>query len=119
MFIFSFWASIQSVATAAPVDMILGGAKDAGKVYNPEQDTADVRVIIVVYVRYALGLLGMIFMILIVLAGFKYMSADGKGESTKEALQSIQRAVIGIIIVLSAYGITAFVLSNVITASQG
>jgi len=59
-------------------------------------------------VKVFLGLLGVIFIILIILAGFKYMTAQGDEGKVKESLASIRHAVIGLIIVVGAYAIWYF-----------
>lgn len=59
-----------------------------------------------------LSMMGIVFIILLVMAGYKYMTAQGEEKNVTEALNSIKRAVIGLIIVISAYSITYFVFSN-------
>jgi hypothetical protein len=58
-----------------------------------------------------LGLLGIIFLVLIITAGFKWMTAAGNEEKIQEAKETIFRAIIGLIIVVSAYAITYFVFN--------
>ncbi|MBU4205154.1 pilin [Patescibacteria group bacterium] len=81
---------------------------------NPNKD---VREIIVSYVKIFLGLLGLIFVILIILAGYKYMMA-GDNKVTEEALSQIKNAVIGLAIILAAYGVTIFVGNQINTATS-
>lgn len=66
-----------------------------------------------------LGLLGLIFLILILYGGVLWMTAAGNEERVKKATQVIERAVIGLIIVAMAYGITYFVLRAVTNATTG
>jgi cytochrome bd-type quinol oxidase subunit 2 len=56
-----------------------------------------------------LGILGVIFVILIVIAGNKWMTAMGEEEKVREAKDTIRRAIIGLIIVVGAYAIWAYV----------
>lgn len=56
-----------------------------------------------------LSLLGVIFIILSVYGGFLYLTARGNQEQTKKALSIITRAIIGLVIILSAYAITYFI----------
>ena len=60
-------------------------------------------------IRAFLGLLGVIFVILIIIAGFGWMTAGGDEEKLRKAKQTMQRAVVGLIIVAAAYSITYFV----------
>lgn len=63
-------------------------------------------------IRVALTLVGIIFMILMVYAGYLWMTARGEEESVKKAQQIITAAIIGMVIVLSAYAITLLVTSR-------
>ena len=67
-------------------------------------------------VKAFLSILGTIFIILIVLAGYNYMTAQGDKEKTDKALATIKHAVIGLIIVIGAYAIWAFVSSYFFSA---
>ena len=60
-----------------------------------------------------LSIIGVIFFILMVYAGFKWMTARGNEEGVKEAQKTIIAAIIGLVVVLSAYAITNFVFSSV------
>ena len=59
-------------------------------------------------IRSALGLLGIIFVGLIVYAGFLWMTAGGNDDAISKAKGYIFNAVIGLVIVLSAYMITIY-----------
>ncbi len=65
----------------------------------------------------ALGLLGVVFVVLIILAGFKWMMTQGDATKVKAAKDMMIQAVIGLIIILVAYGITNFVITAVFNAS--
>jgi len=66
-----------------------------------------------------LGMMGIVFLVLIVVAGYKYMMDQGEGKGVKEAMDSMKRAVIGLIIVVSAYAITSFVFKNLDAVNSG
>lgn len=68
--------------------------------------------IMALVIKSFLGLLGIIFLILIIYAGYNWMTAAGEEEKVKKAKETIQRALIGLIIVISAYAITYFVFKN-------
>lgn len=59
-----------------------------------------------------LGLLGIIFIVLIIYSGFNWMTAAGDEEKVTLAKNTLIRAVIGLIIIISAYSITYFVFSS-------
>lgn len=60
-----------------------------------------------------LSMIGVIFFALMVYGGILWMTARGNEEISKKASNTIIAAVIGIIIVLSSYAITNFVLGSV------
>lgn len=60
-------------------------------------------------IKGALSLLGTIFLILMVYAGILWMTAQGNDEKVTKAKDIIKAAIIGLVVVLSAYAITSFV----------
>lgn len=60
-----------------------------------------------------IGLIGVVFLILMLYAGLMWMTARGNAERAEKAKDTIARAVIGLIIVASAYAITSFVITRV------
>lgn len=60
-----------------------------------------------------LGLLGIIFLVLTIYAGLLWMTAGGNGDQVKKAQQILGNAVIGLILTLSSYAITYFVIGYV------
>lgn len=63
-------------------------------------------------INAALTLVGIIFLVLMVYAGYLWMTARGESDQVDKAKKIIIGTIIGLIIVLSAYAITAFVTSN-------
>lgn len=60
----------------------------------------------------ALSLLAIIFLVLVVIAGYRWMTASGSEEVITKAKQSMKEAIIGLVIVLAAYAVVAFVFGN-------
>ena len=79
----------------------------------------NLQAIIATIIKIFLGLLGIIFVVLLIIAGFKYMTAGGDEEKVKEAVAQIRNAVIGLLIVISAYAITYFITVRVIPKISG
>ncbi|MFA6106080.1 MAG: hypothetical protein WC745_00160 [Patescibacteria group bacterium] len=73
--------------------------------------TASIGAVIASLVLGFMALLGIIFIILIILAGWKYLNARGDEQKTKESLDQIRHAVIGLIIIIASYSITYFVFN--------
>ena len=62
-------------------------------------------------IKVVLSLLSIIFLILLLIAGLRWMMANGNDEVVKKASAAIKSAIIGLIIVLGAYAITYFVFN--------
>jgi cytochrome bd-type quinol oxidase subunit 2 len=78
----------------------------------------DIRSIVVSYIDIFLGLLGLIFTVLIVFAGYKYMTSNGDEKMTKDAINQIKYAAIGLLIILAAYALTAFIATQINMATS-
>lgn len=59
-----------------------------------------------------LSLLALIFIILMIIAGYNWMTAAGEEEKVRKAKDTIQRAIIGLLIIVASYAITYFVFKN-------
>ena len=66
-----------------------------------------------------LGLLGIISLVIILYAGFKWMTSGGNEEDVKSAQKILTAAVVGLIIIMSAYAITRFVMTQLFKATAG
>lgn len=69
-------------------------------------------------IKLLLGFLGMFAVVLILYAGFKWMTAGGSDDNIKTAKKMLSAGVIGLIIILSAYGIASFVIDQAVTVTQ-
>lgn len=61
-----------------------------------------------------LGYTGTVFFILVVYAGIMWMMAGGNEENIKKAQGILKTAIIGLIIIMSAYAITQFIGTQVL-----
>ena len=77
----------------------------------------DVRITIAKMINIALSLLGVIMVIIVIYAGFGLMTSDGSEEKISDAKKRIFAAVIGLVIILSAYTITNFVTKQLYQAT--
>ena len=102
------------LAAADPLGGLQNAAGGAG--FNVEQ--RDPIQIISTIINAFLGLLGIIFVILMLYAGFLWMTAAGNEEKVSQAKKLIMSAVIGIVIVMSAYAIASFVIGAVMPKEQ-
>ncbi|MBI4427351.1 MAG: hypothetical protein HY569_02640 [Candidatus Magasanikbacteria bacterium] len=114
IFISSFFGSItlaQVEETGPYLGMEYGKATGLGE--------ADVRFTTARIISAALGLLGTVALVLILYAGFMWMTAGGDDEKVASAKKILYAAVIGLIIILAAYSITRFVMSQLFKATTG
>jgi len=77
----------------------------------------DPRIIVARIINIALGLIGMILVSIIVYAGFTWMTAGGDGAKVDKAKAMIRNAIIGVIIILSSWAITTYVLNALLGAT--
>lgn len=74
--------------------------------------------IVAIAINVVLSLLGIIFVILLIYGGVLWMTAAGNEEQVRKAIGLIKTAVIGLIIIVSAYSITYFVFSSLNEATM-
>jgi isoprenylcysteine carboxyl methyltransferase (ICMT) family protein YpbQ len=106
---------VFSLVVAIPV--LAQGINDASKILTDTGTQAgagssDLVGILGTVVKTALTLVGMIFMILMVYAGYLWLMARGNEEEVKKAEGIIKTSIIGIVVVMSAYAITYFVIAK-------
>ncbi len=72
---------------------------------------ADLLDIIGRIIGIALSLLGIVFLLLIIYSGYVWMTAGGDGKQVEKAKQILINATVGIVITLSAYALSSFILN--------
>lgn len=83
------------------------------------EDVKQPGVIVQNIVAIMFGVLGLIAVVMIIYAGFLWLTAGGEEEKAKQGKTLLFQAVIGLIIILSAYTVTYFVLRQLILAIVG
>lgn len=81
-------------------------AEETGHLSMPFTDPMG---IVGVIIGVVLSFVGVIFLILTIYAGYLWMTASGNEEQIKKAQNILRNSIVGLIIVLSAYAITAFI----------
>ena len=79
----------------------------------------DPRIIVANVIRVVLGFLGIIALFLILYAGWMYMSSAGAPDKIEKAKKILSSALIGLVIILSAFAIASFILNALIKATGG
>lgn len=77
---------------------------------------SDPRMIVASIVKTALGFLGIIAVVIIVIGGYEWMTSGGSDEKAKQGRTRITNGVIGLAIILAAYGIANLIINIVITS---
>lgn len=80
---------------------------------------SDPRIVAANLIRVFLGFLGLIAVSLVLYAGWMYMRSQGNAEQIEKAKKILLSASIGLLIILSAFAIVTFVLSNILKATGG
>lgn len=78
--------------------------------YDNQQ--TDINPIISTVIETALSMLGVVFLGLLIYGGYEWMTAMGDSAKVEKAQNIIKAAIIGLVIVVSAYAISIFVLKN-------
>jgi len=96
------------MGTAYGLDVFSGSTEnlDIGNA-NPED-------MVVSVINWILGILALIAVIMILVGGFKWMTAGGNEEKTEGAKKLLIAALIGLVIILAAWGISVYVINNVL-----
>ena len=70
-------------------------------------------------IRVILGIIGIFFVIQVIYSGYLYMTDKGDAKNVDTAKKRLGTAVIGIIIIVAAYAISDFVITQIINATAG
>ncbi len=112
--------SLVGATTGDIGGLINGQLEPVGDIYgDPDVSETALSEAIAEIIQIVLGFLGVIFIVLIIYAGFVWMTAAGNEEKITTAKKTMIAAIIGVTIVLLAYAITSFVITNLINATTG
>jgi len=93
-----------------------GGLKEAaGRAGYAEPQAPEI--VVGQIIRYVLAFIGVIFLILVIYGGFMWMTAAGNEEKIRKAKVLITSAVIGLVIILGAEAITAYILTKLLSTT--
>jgi len=85
--------------------------------FDPGLGTQDPRIIIANVIRVVLGFLGIVAVCIVMYGGFVWMTASGREGVIAKAQRIIVNGAIGLVIILSAFAITQFVLNTLLDAT--
>lgn len=111
--------SQPQITNAALLDDQEGFKTEIPQAFNSGSGApTDIRVVVARVISVFLGLLGIMFVVLIVLAGYKWMMAQGDESKVTEAKDQLSTSVIGLAIILAAWGLTVFVFNSILKATD-
>jgi hypothetical protein len=115
-----FTHNVNAAEGALTPDQLFGGKK-TGADFASEAGlgSGDLVETISSVIRVALGFLGVIAVVIILIGGFQWMTSGGNDDKVKKAKGRIFAGIIGLVIVLSAFAIASFVLTQISTATSG
>ncbi len=111
MGIFSFFSYVfaQTPITTSTLGLEYGAQTGLG--------SQDIRITIANIIRVALGLLGMVALVIVLWGGFMWMTAGGDENRIVTAKKILLNGVIGLVIILSSYAITSFIIKSLSDAT--
>lgn len=104
--------AVAHTASAKALDLGIAAVENTTQL---SQD--DPREIVGRLINTAMLFLGIIAVVIILLAGFKWMTAGGNDDKVSEAKKLMGAGVIGLVIILAAWGIATFVLQELVKAT--
>ncbi len=107
LFVFSF--NLLSANYGLDDTVEVGELKKAFSVKAVGDDGSFITSRLGILIGAALSFIGIIFMVLIIYGGLLWMTARGNDQQVEKAKNLIVQSFIGLIIILAAYAITAFI----------
>ena len=77
-----------------------------------ETSTGNIYSLVQTVINAFLSIIGVMLLIYMLYAGYNWMTAQGDEEKVTKAKETIQRAIIGVIIIIAAYAISIFVMTR-------
>lgn len=106
--------SLAILPVSAALDPGDLGTEYAENIGLGETDPRDIAANVI---KVLLGFLGIIAVLMILIGGFKWMTAGGNDDKVGEARKIIVAGIIGLVIILAAWGIANFVISQLLEAT--
>lgn len=98
------------VAVMAQLDQASTDLETVGTSIGADAKTNTLPQLIGNIIAVLLSVLGIIFVVLVVYAGFLYLTDSGDSAKVKKAKTLLTQSILGLIIIVAAYAIAAFVI---------
>lgn len=102
-------ATSAHAASLTVDDLDNTGISDAMILGNESPET-----LVISIINWTLGILALIAVILILIGGFRWMTAGGNEEKVESAKKTLYAAIIGLVIILAGWGISVYVINNLL-----
>lgn len=98
---------------------VLAAGPDLGLKYGEYTglSSKDIRQTVASIISIVLGLLGIVAVVIIIIGGFTWMTAAGNTEKVDKSKKLLTAGLIGLVIIMSAYIIARFVITELINAT--
>jgi hypothetical protein len=100
--------------TSGPLQESEFGLSYAGNIGLGSRDVRDTAAQII---RVAMGLLGIVAVVIVLIGGFKWMTAGGNDDQVGEAKKWIFSGILRLAIIMSAYALASYVLTQLRSAT--
>lgn len=97
------------LATGSAKDKFNEGRDVAATGMGYDENQVSIPEVIASVIKVLLSVVGILFLALMIYGGAKWMKASGREQEVEAAKKIIQNAIIGLILVITAYAITAYV----------
>lgn len=85
--------------------------------YGPDAQR-DPQKVVATIINAGLGLLGTLLVIYMVYGGMMWMTSNGESSKVDKAKSILRQAIVGIIIVISAYAISSFIIDAIVGGAK-
>ncbi len=99
-----FFVFAGNLSETNPLSIMKNIGADNGP-YQATTDTHTVFVVVSAIINLVFGLLSLVFLGLTIYSGIRWMTAGGGEEEINKAKDTIKQAIIGLVIVISSWGI--------------
>lgn len=110
--------SLAPMAALAQLDSAESNLKSVGGSIGSDATNNTLPELIGNMIAVLLSVLGIIFVVLVVYAGFLYLTAAGEPGKVDKAKKLLGQSITGLVIIIAAYAIAAFVIDQLQSAVQ-
>ncbi len=104
-----FFSSLVFIFSPTVFAVDIPGLEETAQTAGIDQTLTSPELAATQIIQWVLSFVGVLFLVLMIWGGFTWMTAAGNEESIKKARKMVSSAVVGLLIVLSAYAITVYV----------